>query len=43
MCMCLFINAYNLFIYLFIYVDLCIGKVVGGSIPLTNISRELDM
>ena len=43
MCMCLFISVYDLFIYLFIYLDLCIGKAVGGSIPLTNIWRELNM
>ena len=30
-------------IYLFIYLDLCIGRVTGRSIPLTNIWRELDM
>ena len=36
----LFIHSFT---YLFIYLNLCIGRVVGGSIPLTNIWRELDM
>ena len=29
--------------YLFIYLNLRIGSVVGGPIPLKNIWRELDM
>ena len=41
MCICLFINVHYAFIYSFIYLILCVGRVVGGSIPLTNIWREL--
>ena len=29
--------------YLFIYLILFIGRVVGAVIPLTNIWRELDL
>ena len=37
-CICFFVNAYHIFIYLFIY-----WKSLRGTIPLTNIWRELDV
>ena len=38
-CICLFVNVY----YVFIYLILFIGRIVGGLIPLTNIWCELDL
>ena len=32
-----------MYIILFTYLNLCIGGVAGGSIPLKNIWREFDM
>ena len=40
---CLYFCKCILYIYLFIYLISSIGRVVGRSVPLTNIWRELDM
>ena len=39
----LFIYLFIYLFYLCIYLNLCTGTVVGASIPLTNIWRELGM
>ena len=49
MYLCFFMNVcyvYYVFIYIYliiIYLNLCIGRVVGGLIPLPNIWPELGM
>ena len=41
--LCIYLYLFNYLIYLIIYLNLCIGRVVGGSIPLPNIWPELGM
>ena len=43
LCVCVYVFLEICIMCLFIYLNLCIGRVVGGPIPLTNIWRKLDM